>query len=1822
MPIYNTTFEDYSPLINYSPDWRAGSSNGDSAASLYSDASFTLTQKDGGTASFTFNGTAVTIFGSQRANHGFYQVTIDGNTFPPISGKAADPGHFQVPLFESPVLSQGQHSVTFTNQGSTFVDIDFVTVQNTVGQSEEPLIVNTVQDSDPAFVWQPANVWGTNVPFVGTYSGSSGHGTATPGDAVYLYGPVGPTSAPFSVSLDGGAPENYSAVKQSYKSQVLLYSATNLGRGQHQIKVTYEPSQPGQILAIDYANVYTTSSLGGTSNLNSDSSGSSSLRSGISGGGIAAIIIAVLFVLFVVAALLFLLQRRRKRKSQAMPTPIPQPPMSMSRANADIVAPSYVYNPPPQPQRRPAPSTRYPSTIVNYYANEPNRDYVVETRSQAGSEPDSPTSHGHNGLAGPSNSNMPNKGQPSALGVASRPQDFGSSAPPAYGMVSRVSPDKSNRGPLQTNIKAYGDLCVECGERKGSEASCGGNGINCVRIVPYSAVQFTAYESLKKWFASFGNKELDTPRRLAAGALAGICSVCSTYPLDLVRARLSIATASIPISISSKPASSSTAKIGLSAAYHTSSYAASELTIIGMTRKIVREEGGVRGLYRGLVTTAFGVAPYVGINFAAYEFLRGVITPPGKTSVPRKLACGALAGSISQTLTYPFDVLRRKMQVTGMKSSGLGIQYTGALDALQGIVRSEGFIGLYRGLWPNLLKVAPSIATSFFTSRNGCWDNNVERGMLTTNPGSLFCAASLMRNGGLLVAASNMAGRPIQGGPLPSTPTSSISSWSSSESNSTRPDTPDQHASTTLPAALMGQNESKQALPTSPSSQKSFYVAASTGSKLKRAFARRKKSEDPAVVLTEPQQPKRQLPFVKKPTAPPLPPKPTILQVAKPIPLPPIPLPPIPPEPTITPANRGSIIPVTPGVSPAVNWLISQERAKNAIPEVEPESDSKEAWRRSDATITRAPTVTRSSRPVSTAESTHTVTPVNKRLSAVINDEDYLAEEDDEEYKDSRSSPSASIRNKPRSMSLNIGPTEPFQPTMASPKLSSESVPPLTPSMVRETPTLTRAAANGIISPSSSGLQSTGNNIRGRLAAWTATTNSTPTINSHTEIQAQSRKPAVSLTASLAPAAGLAKRAVEKMGRWGFGSNNNNSGYSSSSSTPPSSFGHEHGLVRTNSNQSGGGKAHRRTPNSVSSAWSVNSSNMSSSVSDLNAFAPPPEAYLGKCIRGPLKKSNTGAGVGGVVFGASLQVAVAETAVSGYTCVEVEDISLPLSARLEQRLLPALVVRCAQHILIWGVQEEGLFRVPGRPSHTSKLRAEFDTGADYDIRECSLGDLDPHAVGSVFKAYLRELPEPILTQALTPYFDAALAQEQNTEQEQAPRPRAAPTGPTLPSGPRAGHMMRKPPSLSTLAPPNLNTLRAPSPTLVQAVRNLVKQLPRENRDLLRTVIDLIRATAEHNKETKMPLSNLLLIFCPSLNMSPPMLRVLCEAEAVWGEEPVVDIKRESLGVLDIKPEGKEEPESPVSPTRLRSPGARSKRANPVAVYVDDDNAEDSPLTQMQAASDVSSVSTSEDISIIPRFDASSPMLSSSSESLATPSSSPSIAHIPLEKEAEEQVQFPTSNNSSDVPIPSPPTLSLPSLSSSPKSDSNSAGSTPPSPFRRLKKTSLHLLFSKRSASPLTPSPTGGFPNISGPYLQAPRAASESSLSTPISAVTAPSGSPLGMPPVLDTPIDSSSLRAGLGITVDSPEPDESEESEEEDIPLPVVGQTPIADMYRTPASSSLAVNHLRPHPTRKQSKASVASSNGSNPLGIVEDEEDWTQSVLVAADVDWRMQGP
>jgi solute carrier family 25 phosphate transporter 23/24/25/41 len=130
---------------------------------------------------------------------------------------------------------------------------------------------------------------------------------------------------------------------------------------------------------------------------------------------------------------------------------------------------------------------------------------------------------------------------------------------------------------------------------------------------------------------------MNTVRRLCAGALAGITSVVATYPLDIVRTRLSVQSASFEV---------------LGAAHR------AKLPGMWATMKIMyNTEGGALALYRGLGPTLAGVAPYVGINFATYEAMRKFLTPEGadNPSALGKLAAGGVSGAVAQSITYPFE---------------------------------------------------------------------------------------------------------------------------------------------------------------------------------------------------------------------------------------------------------------------------------------------------------------------------------------------------------------------------------------------------------------------------------------------------------------------------------------------------------------------------------------------------------------------------------------------------------------------------------------------------------------------------------------------------------------------------------------------------------------------------------------------------------------------------------------------------------------------------------------------------------------------------------------------------------------------------------------------------------------------------------------------------------------------------------------------------------------------------------------------------------------------------------------------------------------
>ena len=163
--------------------------------------------------------------------------------------------------------------------------------------------------------------------------------------------------------------------------------------------------------------------------------------------------------------------------------------------------------------------------------------------------------------------------------------------------------------------------------------------------------------------------------RLTCGALAGMTGTALTHPLDTVRLRLAL------------PNSGYT---GMRHAFAT----------------MYRVEG-VGSLFKGLLPTLAGVAPYAALNFASYDLLKkSYYGHGGAQSGMSNLVLGGLAGTMAASVCYPLDTVRRRMQMRGKT-------YDNMFSALVTIVRTEGGRGLYRGWVANTLKVAPMSAIRF-----------------------------------------------------------------------------------------------------------------------------------------------------------------------------------------------------------------------------------------------------------------------------------------------------------------------------------------------------------------------------------------------------------------------------------------------------------------------------------------------------------------------------------------------------------------------------------------------------------------------------------------------------------------------------------------------------------------------------------------------------------------------------------------------------------------------------------------------------------------------------------------------------------------------------------------------------------------------------------------------------------------------------------------------------------------------------------------------------------------------------------------------------
>ncbi|KAI9091139.1 mitochondrial carrier domain-containing protein [Phlyctochytrium arcticum] len=180
-----------------------------------------------------------------------------------------------------------------------------------------------------------------------------------------------------------------------------------------------------------------------------------------------------------------------------------------------------------------------------------------------------------------------------------------------------------------------------------------------------------------------------------AGSAAGVINSFFSSPMELVKIRLQ------------------NQKDGVSPNPRTPNYKGP----VDCIRQIY-QTAGMRGYYRGLGCTIWRETPSYGAYFASYEIFCRMMLPestPTDEPSPGLLFAGGLAGVVAWLSTYPFDVVKTRLQSVEQE---VDRKYKGTFHAMRTIARTEGWRVLFAGWGATAIRAFPTNAATFYAV---CW---------------------------------------------------------------------------------------------------------------------------------------------------------------------------------------------------------------------------------------------------------------------------------------------------------------------------------------------------------------------------------------------------------------------------------------------------------------------------------------------------------------------------------------------------------------------------------------------------------------------------------------------------------------------------------------------------------------------------------------------------------------------------------------------------------------------------------------------------------------------------------------------------------------------------------------------------------------------------------------------------------------------------------------------------------------------------------------------------------------------------------------------
>ncbi|GAU89018.1 hypothetical protein RvY_01617 [Ramazzottius varieornatus] len=190
-----------------------------------------------------------------------------------------------------------------------------------------------------------------------------------------------------------------------------------------------------------------------------------------------------------------------------------------------------------------------------------------------------------------------------------------------------------------------------------------------------------------------------------------------------------------------------------------------------------------------------------------------------------------------------------------------------------------------------------------------------------------------------------------------------------------------------------------------------------------------------------------------------------------------------------------------------------------------------------------------------------------------------------------------------------------------------------------------------------------------------------------------------------------------------------------------------------------------------------------------------------------------------------------------------------LKAELDRRSAEIALVLdiCCTYLYHCSLKEEGLFRIAGSSSRVKFLRAAFDAqlpmisnGTEqYQVVNLLTNDMDHHAITSLLKTYLRELPDPLPTAAL---YKEWMDTTRIADVEERKR----------------------------------------------VLKAVIEKLPDENYANLCFLIQFLAVVASHSEENKMTAVNLAIVIAPSLFTTGTSEKVQFDMAATSSANTIVE----------------------------------------------------------------------------------------------------------------------------------------------------------------------------------------------------------------------------------------------------------------------------------------------------------------------------------------------